>query len=82
MEWLRRGGEEWYTDFSKNKLFIRRVEGYHEVIGGDYYQFVTFQKYLLLSWEEPNRPALKECETLEEAQKELMKLLVKPREEG
>ena len=75
MEWLKRNENEWYTKSSENKLFIRRVEDYHEIVGGDFYQFLDMTHYAVLDWQSPQKPVLAAFDNLEEAQERLLELL-------
>ncbi|MFH0727232.1 MAG: hypothetical protein V2B19_12950 [Pseudomonadota bacterium] len=68
---LIRADDEWYTEASKNKLFIRRIEDYHEIVGGDFYEYIDLEGYAVLEWQNPTGPALAMFETLKEAEDKL-----------
>lgn len=47
MEWLKRTDNEWYTKTPENKLFIRRIKDYHEIVGGDFYNYIDLSGYAI-----------------------------------
>ena len=75
MEWLERADNEWYTKASETKFFIRWIEDYHELVGGDFYDYIDLSAYAILEWQNPEGPALAVYETLEEARDKLRELL-------
>lgn len=76
MDWLKRADKEWYTEASENKLFIRWIEDYHELVGGDFYEYIDLSGYAVLDWQNPDGTALAVYETLEEAGEKLRELLI------
>lgn len=77
MAWIKLRNDTWYSNASKNKLLIKHIKGYHEIIGGDFYEYIPIERYSVLSWNKANRQELADCETLEEAQKVLEEFLEK-----
>ena len=75
MEWLKRADDEWYTTESEGQLYIKYFEDYREIIGGDFYEYIPIERYLVMDWNDQNQSALKDCDSLEEAQAALIELL-------
>ena len=75
VKWLRSGPDEWFTAASRSKILVRRVDDYHEIVGGDFYYCIPMELYLVVAWGRPNVEALRACETLEEAQHALLEFL-------
>lgn len=74
--WFRRAQDEWCTRESSGKFLIRRIDDYHEIVGGDFYHYIPMESYLVVAWGCANASALQVCESLDEAQRALLSLLV------
>ncbi len=74
-EWLRGVPDEWWTPGSIGRFLVRRVDDYHEIVGGDFYFHIPMEFFLVLAWGVPNSEALCVCETLEEAKLSLLKVM-------
>ncbi len=78
MKWLKHADEEWYTAESEGKLYIKYFEDYREIVGGDFYEYIPLERYLVMDWNNPKPSVLKDCDSLEEAQEALLGLLTQP----
>lgn len=71
----RRAEDEWCTSASSGKFLIRRVDDYHELVGGDFYDYIPIDTYLVVGWNSPNTDAVHVCESLEDAYLQLLALI-------
>jgi reductive dehalogenase len=65
LKWLKRAEDEWYTTASEGKLFIKYHQDYHETVGGDFYEYIPLERYLVMNWDDANHTVLEDCETLQ-----------------